>query len=127
MRRVWEIVQNGKPKKIIASEQAENGKPRVRTNSGREIGYIGWTVDEVLRDVMCMESTLNRDLQYLLEEFYSYVNAEDYENARSRTMKSSWKKLEYIMPVFSGLDGTEFFIFQPRIPREATKQSTTGF
>uniref|UniRef100_UPI0028A8B1FA AAA family ATPase n=1 Tax=Pantoea sp. TaxID=69393 RepID=UPI0028A8B1FA len=75
------VVQNGKPEQIIAIEQAEDGETRVRSQPGRESGYTGWTVDEVLRDVMGMESTLSRDLQQKLEEFYCYVDAEDHANA----------------------------------------------
>lgn len=77
------VVQNGKPDQIIALEQAEDGETRVRSQSGGEYGYTGWTVDEVLRDVMGMESTISRELEQKLEEFYRYIDAEDSENARA--------------------------------------------
>lgn len=76
------VVQNSKPDQIIALEQAEDGETCVRSQPGGEYGYTGWTVDEVLRDVMGMESTLSRDLEQKLEEFYGYIDAEDVENAR---------------------------------------------
>ncbi|WP_159236137.1 AAA family ATPase [Raoultella terrigena] len=76
------VVQNGKPEQIIALEQAENGETKVRSHTGRENGYTGWTIDEVLRDVMGMESTLSKELENKLQEFYSYIDAEDHENAR---------------------------------------------
>ncbi|MCA1179740.1 MULTISPECIES: AAA family ATPase [unclassified Pantoea] len=77
------VVQNGKPDQIIALEQAGDGETRVRSQLGGEYGYTGWTVDEVLRDVMGMESTLSRELEQKLAEFYGYIDAEDGENARS--------------------------------------------
>lgn len=77
------VVQNGKPDQIIALEQAEDGETRVRSQPGGEYGYTGWTVDEVLRDVMGMESTLSRDLEQKLEQFYGYIDAEDSKGARS--------------------------------------------
>ncbi|NOJ99744.1 recombinase RecF, partial [Corallococcus coralloides] len=61
---------------------AENGETKVRSHTGRENGYTGWTIDEVLRDVMGMESTLSKELENKLQEFYSYIDAEDQENAR---------------------------------------------
>ena len=76
------VVQNGKPEQIIALEQAENGETKVRSHTGRENGYTGWTIDEVLRDVMGMESTLSKELEHKLQEFYRYIDAQDYENAR---------------------------------------------
>lgn len=76
------VVQNSKPDQIIALEQAEDGETRVRSQPGGEYGYTGWTVDEVLRDVMGMESTLSRDLEQKLEEFYGYIDAEDVVKAR---------------------------------------------
>lgn len=76
------VVQNGKPEQIIALEQAENGETKVRSHTGRENGYTGWTIDEVLRDVMGMESTLSKELEHKLQEFYRYIDAEDHENAR---------------------------------------------
>ncbi|WP_313679977.1 hypothetical protein [Pantoea vagans] len=75
-------MQNSKPDQIIALEQDEDGETRVRSQPGGEYGYTGWTVDEVLRDVMGMESTLSIDLEQKLEEFYSYIDAEDVTNAR---------------------------------------------
>lgn len=76
------VVQNGKPEQIIALEQAENGETKVRSRMGRENGYTGWTIDEVLRDVMGMESTLSKELEHKLQEFYCYIDKEDHENAR---------------------------------------------
>ncbi|MFV4850657.1 AAA family ATPase [Citrobacter freundii] len=73
------VVQNGKPEQIIALEQGDDGQTRVRNQPGKESGYIGWTVDEVLRDVMGMESTLSRDLLKKLQEFYQCVDEGNHE------------------------------------------------
>ncbi len=86
------VVQNGKPEQIIALEQAENGETKVRSHTGHENGYTGWTIDEVLRDVMGMESTLSKELELKLQEFYRYIDAEDHENARV-----SYKYLDTIL------------------------------
>ena len=86
------VVQNGKPEQIIALEQSESGETKVRSHSGCENGYTGWTIDEVLRDVMGMESTLSKELEHKLQEFYHYIDAEDHENARV-----SYKYLDTIL------------------------------
>lgn len=75
------VVQNSKPDQIIALEQDDDGETRVRTQPGKESGYTGWTVDEVLRDVMGMESTLSRNLQQNLAKFYAFIDMEDHKNA----------------------------------------------
>lgn len=86
------VVQNGKPEQIIALEQSESGETKIRSHTGYENGYTGWTIDEVLRDVMGMESTLSKELEHKLQEFYHYIDAEDHENARV-----SYKYLDAIL------------------------------
>lgn len=77
------VVQNSKPDQIIALEQDDDGETKVRSKPNKESGYTGWTIDEVLRDVMGMESTLSKNLQQKLTEFYKFIDAEDYASASS--------------------------------------------
>lgn len=46
------------------------------------MGYSAWTVEEVLLDVMGMESTLSRKLQELLDNFERFVDEEDFDKAK---------------------------------------------
>lgn len=75
------VVQNAKPNQIITLERSDDGHTQVRESLGVTTGYTGWTIDEVLRDVMGMESTLSRKLQQKLNEFYDLIDSEDYVKA----------------------------------------------
>lgn len=75
------VVQNARPNQIIALERSDNGQTQVREPLGAATGYTGWTIDEVLRDIMGMESTLSRNLQQKLDEFYMLIDVEDYARA----------------------------------------------
>ncbi|MEG3132373.1 AAA family ATPase [Rouxiella sp. T17] len=75
------VVQNGEPLQIIALESDKEGHVFQRKNNGYEHGFTGWTVDEVLKDIMGMESTLSRSLESKLAYFYECIDEEDYAHA----------------------------------------------
>lgn len=74
------IIQAAKPNQIIALGVDEK-KVIKRELPDSKYGFQGWTIEEVLIDVMGM-SDLRTDLfNKLISEFGSYIDSEDYENA----------------------------------------------
>lgn len=76
------VVQNAKPYQIIALIPDSNGTVRVKELPENGLGYSAWTVEEVLLDVMGMESTLSRKLQELLDNFERLVDEENFDKAK---------------------------------------------
>ncbi|HEC2064881.1 TPA: AAA family ATPase [Klebsiella oxytoca] len=76
------VVQNAKPYQIIALIPDSNGTVKVKELPENGLGYSAWTVEEVLLDVMGMESTLSRKLQELLDNFERLVDEENFDKAK---------------------------------------------
>jgi len=76
------VVQNAKSHQIIALVPDNDGAVRVKELPENGLGYSAWTVEEVLLDVMGMESTLSRKLQELLDNFERFVDGEDFDKAK---------------------------------------------
>lgn len=76
------VVQNAKSNQIIALVPDSNGTVRVKDLPENGLGYSAWTVEEVLLDVMGMESTLSRKLQELLDNFERLVDEENFDKAK---------------------------------------------
>ncbi|MFD1553649.1 recombinase RecF [Putridiphycobacter roseus] len=75
------IIQAANPNQII-SLGVENGKVIQRELPDSKYGFQGWTIEEVLTDVMGM-SDLRTDLfNNLLDNFGMYIDAEEYEKAK---------------------------------------------
>lgn len=75
------IVQSAKGDQIIALAADGNGITYVRELPNSEYGYLGWTLDEVLQDVMGMKSTQSEYLTKILLEFNSAIDQEQLEQA----------------------------------------------
>ncbi len=76
------VVQNAKSNQIIALVPDNNGTVRVKELPESSLGYSAWTVEEVLLDVMGMESTLSSKLQELLDNFERLVDEENFDKAK---------------------------------------------
>ncbi|WP_158087328.1 AAA family ATPase [Pantoea rodasii] len=76
------IVQNAKSHQIMALVYADNGEVCMKNLPDNGFGYSAWTVEEVLLDIMGMESTLSRKLQHQLDDFDRFVDAEDFDEAK---------------------------------------------
>ncbi len=76
------VVQNAKSHQIIALVSNMNGGIELKKLPENELGYSGWTVEEVLLDVMGMESTLSRELQILLDNFENFIDEENFSEAK---------------------------------------------
>lgn len=76
------VVQNAKSHQIIALVSDSNGVVRLKELPDNGLGYSAWTVEEVLLDVMGMESTLSIKLQALLDNFESLIDQENFVEAK---------------------------------------------
>lgn len=77
------IVQNAEPDQIIALGKDEHGVTIVRTLPHNKYGYAGWTLDEVLKDVMGMEDTRSARLRELMAVFDKAIEEEKPEEAKA--------------------------------------------
>lgn len=76
------VVQNAKSHQIMALFSTGNGEVCLKKLPDNGSGYSAWTVEEVLLDVMGMESTLSRKLQLQLDAFDRFVDAENFDEAK---------------------------------------------
>ncbi|MER2045577.1 MAG: AAA family ATPase [Pantoea agglomerans] len=77
------VVQNAKSHQIIALVSSGNGEVCLKKLPDNDSGYSAWTVEEVLLDIMGMESTLSRKLQMQLDDFDRFVDAENFDEAKN--------------------------------------------
>lgn len=76
------VVQNAKSHQIIALLSDGNGNVSLKELPENGLGYSAWTVEEVLLDVMGMESTLSSRLRELLTRFDLMIDKEDFNEAK---------------------------------------------
>lgn len=76
------IVQSAKGNQIIALAADNEGITYVRELPNIQYGYQGWTLDEVLQDVMGMRSTYSDYLDERLDTFYKAIDEEDLNQAK---------------------------------------------
>lgn len=76
------IVQSAKGNQIIALAADNEGITYVRELPNIQYGYQGWTLDEVLQDVMGMRSTYSDYLDKRLDTFYKAIDEEDLNQAK---------------------------------------------
>ena len=75
------VVQSLAPNQLIALGKEGDNIVR-RELPASETGYVGWTVEEILRDVMGMEDTNSDCFQQLWEAFTASIENEDGAKAR---------------------------------------------
>ncbi len=75
------ILQCAKPNEIVALGYGDAGVYR-RNIEGGTYGFQGWTVEEVLTDVMGMSDTRTETYKNKLSEFENAIDAEDYNSAK---------------------------------------------
>ncbi|WP_171862563.1 AAA family ATPase [Citrobacter freundii] len=76
------IVQSAESNQIIALEVDDEGITKSRDMPNGDFGYSGWTVDEVLKDVMGMEDTLSKKMRDTLNAFQNAVDSNEVHEAR---------------------------------------------
>ncbi|MNZ44528.1 recombination protein F [compost metagenome] len=85
------ILQNAKPNEIIALAASEGEVYRRQLNGG-SYGFQGWTVEEVLTDVMGMSDTRTDTYHQLMSEFESAIDSDDYEKSQA-----AYQELELLL------------------------------
>ena len=75
-------MQSAKGNQIIALAADNEGITYVRELPNIQYGYQGWTLDEVLQDVMGMRSTYSDYLDKRLDTFYKAIDEEDLNQAK---------------------------------------------
>ncbi|QUM81159.1 AAA family ATPase [Moritella sp. 5] len=85
------ILQSANPNEIIALA-SDNGKVYQRNLDGRKYGYQGWTVEEILVDVMGMSDTRTKEYYEQLNKFEFAIEQNDYKNA-----KEAFTELDYLL------------------------------
>lgn len=75
------VVQSAEDINLIILEKGENGQTHIRQEFGT---YQGWTIEEILQDLMGLgEKTLSDRYLYLLGEFDAGLDSEDYPRAKA--------------------------------------------
>lgn len=80
------IIQNAKPQEIIALER-NNGEAKQRDLHNSEFGFQGWTIEEVLLDVMGMDDTRTNVFHSTLKLFEEAITNENYQDAEIEYIK----------------------------------------
>jgi predicted ATP-binding protein involved in virulence len=85
------ILQSANPNEIIALA-SDDRKVYQRNLDGRKYGYQGWTVEEILVDVMGMSDTRTKAYYEQLNKFECAIEQNDYKNA-----KDAFTELDYLL------------------------------
>lgn len=75
------IIQNAEPKQIIALNFSNENKVYQRELPSSKYGFKGWTIEEVLRDVMGMQSLRTDLFTSIIESFGKAIDSENIEQA----------------------------------------------
>jgi predicted ATP-binding protein involved in virulence len=76
------IIQNANPDEIIALMRDKNGVVIKKEILNNEFGFQGWTVEEVLMDVMGMEDTRTEIYKNSIKDFQNAIAVENYSLAK---------------------------------------------
>ena len=76
------IIQNANPDEIIALKRDENGMVIRKEIPNNEFGFQGWTIEEVLLDIMGMEDTRTEIYKNSIEDFQNAIIDENYPLAK---------------------------------------------
>lgn len=72
------IIQVAEPQEIIALNFDDKGKVVVRELPQNEYGYQGWTLEEILRDVMGLKETRSEQYRTTIQAFEEALAEENY-------------------------------------------------
>lgn len=71
------IIQTALPSEVVALSRQESGAVAVKSVPSSEFGYAGWTLEEVLEDVMGVEDTKTPLFRAAMQDFDDALNNED--------------------------------------------------
>ncbi|WKA55514.1 AAA family ATPase [Planococcus shixiaomingii] len=75
------MIQTAEPNELIALGINEENMVYVRDLPSSEFGYQGWTVEEILKDVMGLEETRSDTYINILKDFEEALDKEDVDSA----------------------------------------------
>jgi predicted ATP-dependent endonuclease of OLD family len=75
------VIQSAEPNQILALE-SHSGKVKLRDLPKSAYGFKGWTLDEVLTDVMGMKDTRTETYNKLMDQFSAAIDREDHAAAK---------------------------------------------
>ena len=73
------VLQNAMTEEIIPLYKAENGDVHIKELHLGEYGLQGWTLEEIMKDVMGMQSTTSELYAQTIKKFNKAMNDEDQE------------------------------------------------
>lgn len=76
------IIQTAETNEIIALYFDENNDICIKELEQKEYGYQGWTIEEILRDVMGMEETMSSFYEDISKKFERAINKENIKTAK---------------------------------------------
>lgn len=76
------IIQTAETNEIIALYFDENNDICIKELEQKEYGYQGWTIEEILRDVMGMEETMSSFYEDTSKKFERAINEENIKTAK---------------------------------------------
>lgn len=76
------IIQTAKTNEIIALYFDENNDICIKELEQKKYGYQGWTIEEILKDVMGMEETMSNLYEETSKKFEKAINEEDIQTAK---------------------------------------------
>ncbi len=71
------VIQTAAPSQVIALEEVEPGRLRKKDIPKPEYGFQGWTIEEILTDVMGMSDLRSSRYKELTRQFYAAVDRDD--------------------------------------------------
>lgn len=78
------VIQTAEPNQVMALQLDEEGKIALRTDLPiSKYGFKGWSVEEILYDVMGMKTLRTEMYRKLIDEFGTAIDEENIETARS--------------------------------------------
>ncbi len=80
------VIQTANPEEVVALEFMANGVMR-RKLLPSEAGYLGWTIEEILKDVMGMPDARSGYFNALYSKFTDALDTENLEEAKSAAQK----------------------------------------
>ena len=75
------IIQVAEPNEIIPLVFDEAGNVQLKKLEYGDYGFKGWTIEEILKDVMGLQDTRSADYLHVIRAFEAALDAEDYEKA----------------------------------------------
>lgn len=76
------IIQTAKTNEIIALYFDENNDICIKELEQKKYGYQGWTIEEILKDVMGMEETMSNLYEETSKKFEKAINEENIKTAK---------------------------------------------